>query len=42
MSATPAVLAGILTDRDFRSIILSSVSSWIRKGPGGDGADDEK
>jgi hypothetical protein len=27
--ATPAVLAGILTDKDFRSVILSSLGSWV-------------
>jgi len=42
VSATPAVLAGILTDGDFRSIILSSVGSWIGQGLGREGADDEK
>ena len=31
VSATPAVLAGMLVDEDFRSIILSSVGSLIRR-----------
>jgi len=28
-SAAPAVLAGIITDKDFRSVILSSLASWM-------------
>lgn len=29
-SAAPAILAGILTDKGFRSAVFSSVGSWIR------------
>ena len=41
-SATPAVLAGILADGDFRSMVLLSVGSWMRRRPARDGAENEK
>lgn len=41
LSATPAVLAGIINDKDFRSVILSSLGSWIAGRPAGDGAEGE-
>ncbi len=41
-SATPAVLAGMLADQDFRSLVLSSVGSYFRRRPEHDGAGDEK
>jgi len=37
-SATPAVLAGILVDEDFRSMILSNFSSSMRRPSARDGA----
>jgi hypothetical protein len=40
--ATPAVLAGILANGDFRSVVLSSVGSWIRRRPERDGAENRK
>jgi len=33
VSATPAVLAGIFADKQFRSVILSSLGSWITGSP---------
>ena len=42
VSATPAVLAGIFADKEFRSVILSSMGSWITGRPVRDGAEDEE
>lgn len=41
-SATPAVLAGIIADKDFRSVIISSLGSWITGRPPREGAEDEE
>jgi hypothetical protein len=29
-SATPALLMGMVADQDFRSVVFSSISAWIR------------
>lgn len=38
-SATPAVLAGMLADAEFRSVVISSVKLWIRGPPERAGAE---
>ena len=42
VSATPAVLAGVFTDKEFRSAVLSSLGSWITGRPARDGPEDKK
>lgn len=42
LSATPAVLAGIFADKEFRSVILTSIDSWITGRSARDGAEDEE
>ncbi len=41
-SATPAVLAGIIADKDFRLLILSSLGSWMTGRPPRENAADEE
>jgi hypothetical protein len=41
-SVTPALLAGIISDKEFRSVVLSSVGSWVTKRPGRDPGDSEE
>jgi hypothetical protein len=41
-SATPAVLAGVIADEDFRSVLLSSLGSWMTGRPPREGAADEE
>lgn len=41
-SATPALFAGIFTDKDFRSVIFSSLGAWISGRPAQGGAEDER
>ena len=40
-SATPAVIAGLLVDEDFRSVVLSSVGSMITRRPARDAVENK-
>lgn|GEM_PF-6932545 len=41
-SATPAVIAGIIADKDFRSVIFSSLGSWMTGRQAREGVADEE
>jgi hypothetical protein len=41
-SATPAVFAGIIADKDIRLVVFSSLGSWMTGGRAREGAADEE